>query len=93
MKSLYDFIVKPYNEKRYSNSIKVEDKELVLNTKIESFKSVNNIAEVIAVPSAYKTDIKVGDKIIIHHNVFRVFYDMRGNKKTVDQCLLIICFL
>ena len=81
MKSLYDFIVKPYNEKRYSNSIKVEDKELVLNTKIESFKSVNNIAEVIAVPSAYKTDIKVGDKIIIHHNVFRVFYDMRGNKK------------
>ena len=81
MNSLYDFIVKPYDGRRYSNSIKVENKELVLNTKIESFKSVNNIAEVIAVPSAYKTDIKVGDKIIIHHNVFRVFYDMRGNKK------------
>ena len=81
MNSLYDFIVRPYNEKRYNNSIKVEDKELVLNTKIESFKSVNNIAEVVATPLAYKTDIKVGDKIIIHHNVFRVFYDIRGNKK------------
>ena len=81
MNSLYDFIVKPYDEKRYDNSIKVGDKELVLNTKIESFKSVNNIAEVIAVPLAFKTDIKVGDKIIIHHNVFRVFYDMKGRKK------------
>ena len=81
MNSLYDFIVKPYNDNRYDNSIKVGDKELVLNTKIESFKSVNNIAEVVATPLAFKTDIKVGDKIIIHHNVFRVFYDMKGRKK------------
>ena len=81
MKSLYDFIVKPYNKKRYDNSIKVGNAELVLNTKIESFKSVNNIAEVVAVPLAFKTDIKVGDKVIIHHNVFRVFYDMKGKKK------------
>lgn len=81
MNSLYDFIVKPYNEKRYDNSIKVGKKELVLNTRIESFKSVNNIAEVVAVPLAFKTDVKVGDKVIIHHNVFRVFYDMKGRKK------------
>lgn len=81
MNSLYDFIVKPYNEQRYDNSIKVGDKELVLNTKIEAFKAVNNIAEVVAVPLAFKTDVKVGDKIIIHHNVFRVFYDMKGRKK------------
>jgi co-chaperonin GroES (HSP10) len=81
MNSLYDFIVKPYNEQRYDNSIKVGDKELVLNTKIEAFKAVNNIAEVVAEPLAFKTDVKVGDKIIIHHNVFRVFYDMKGRKK------------
>jgi hypothetical protein len=78
MNSLYDFIVRPYNGNRYENSIKVADKELVLNTKIEAFKAVNNIAEVIAVPLAFKTNIKVGDKIIIHHNVFRIFYDIRG---------------
>jgi co-chaperonin GroES (HSP10) len=80
MKSLYDFIVKPYGG-RYDNSIKVGDKELVLNTKIETFKAVNNIAEVVAVPLAVRTNIKVGDKVIIHHNVFRVFYDIRGAKK------------
>ena len=80
MNSLYDFIVKPYGG-RYDNSIKVGDKELVLNTKIETFKAVNNIAEVVAVPLAVRTNIKVGDKVIIHHNVFRVFYDMKGRKK------------
>ena len=80
MNSLYDFIVKPYGG-RYDNSIKVGDKELVLNTKIETFKAVNNIAEVLAVPLAVKTNVKVGDKIIVHHNVFRVFYDMKGMKK------------
>ena len=80
MRSIFSFIVKPVGE-RYNNKVKVADKELIINTKIESFKSVNNVAEVVAVPLAYSTDIKVGDIVIIHHNVFRVFYDIRGNKK------------
>ena len=80
MKSVFNFIVKPVGE-RYDNKIKVEGKELILNTKIESFKSVNNLAEVISTPLAYSSDIKVGDIVIIHHNVFRRFYDIRGNQK------------
>jgi hypothetical protein len=80
MRSIFDFIVKPVGD-RYNNKIKVADKELIVNTKIESFKSVNNIAEVVALPLAYSTDIKVGDIVVIHHNVFRVFYNIRGNKK------------
>jgi len=80
MRSVFDFIVKPVGD-RYDNKIKVEGKDLILNTKIESFKSVNNLAEVVAIPLAYSTDIKVGDLVIIHHNVFRRFYDIRGNQK------------
>jgi len=80
MKSVFNFIVKPLGE-RYDNKIKVEGKELILNTKIESFKSVNNLAVVISTPLAYSTKIKVGDIIVIHHNVFRRFYDIRGNQK------------
>jgi hypothetical protein len=80
MNSVFDFIVKPIGE-RYDNKIKVEGKELILNTKIESFKSVNNLAEVISTPLAYSSDIKVGDIVVIHHNVFRRFYDIRGNQK------------
>jgi hypothetical protein len=35
MNSLYDFIVEPVGEK-YSNTVKVGNKELVVNTKIEN---------------------------------------------------------
>ena len=80
MKSVFNFIVKPVGA-RYNNKIKVGDKDLILNTKIESFKSVNNLAEVISTPLAYSTNIKVGDIVLIHHNVFRRFYDIRGNQK------------
>jgi len=80
MRSLYDFIVRPVG-KEYDNKILVGDKEIVLNTKIESFKFVNNLAEVIEVPKAFKTPIKKGDFIIIHHNVFRTFYNVKGIKK------------
>ena len=80
MKSVFSFIVKPVGE-RYDNKVKVGDKELIINTKIESFKSVNNIAEVVSVPLAYSTDIKEGDLVVIHHNVFRRFYDIKGKQK------------
>jgi hypothetical protein len=80
MTSVFNFIVKPVGS-RYDNKIDVEGKELILNTRIESFKSVNNIAEVVSIPLAYKTDIKVGDTIVIHHNVFRRFYDIKGKQK------------
>ena len=80
MNSLYDFIVKPLGE-RYNNVIKLGDKSLIINTKIENFKAVNRLAEVVSVPLAYSTAIKEGDIVVIHQNVFRVFYDMKGKKR------------
>ena len=80
MNALYDFIVKPVG-KKYSNTVQVGDKKLVVNTKIENWKFVNRLAEVIQVPLAFNTGIKKGDKVIIHQNVFRTFYDMKGKKK------------
>jgi len=80
MKSLYDFIVKPVGEK-YSNTIKIGDKNLVVNTKIENWKFVNRTAIVVETPKAFKTNIKKGDTVILHQNVFRTFYDMKGRKK------------
>ena len=87
MKSLYDFMVKPVGNE-YDNEVAVGDKKIILNTKIESFKFVNNIAEVIEVPTAYETPIKKGDLIVIHHNVFRTFYDMKGVKKKSRSCFV-----
>ena len=80
MKSLYDFIVEPLGE-TYNNEIQIEDKSLILNSKIESFKFVNRHAIVKTCPLAYYTPINVGDIVIVHQNVFRVFYDTKGKRK------------
>ena len=80
MKSLFNFIVEPVGQ-RYNNEVKVGDKSLIINTQIETFKAINNIAKVIEIPLSYKTPIKVGDLIMIHHNVFRRWYNMRGEEK------------
>jgi len=80
MKSVYDFIVKPVGD-RYNNTKKVGDVNLVLNTKIESWKFVNRFAEVVETPLAISTPIKKGDLIVVHQNVFRRFYNMQGKQK------------
>ena len=80
MRSLYDFIVKPVGEK-YNNTVRIGGKDLVVNTKIENWKFVNRLAEVIETPLAFNSNIKKGNLVVIHQNVFRTFYDMKGNKK------------
>ena len=80
MNSLFDFIVEPYGQ-RYNNEVKVGDKSLIINTKIESDKYINNIGKVISTPLAYKTSIKPGDLVMIHHNVFRRWYNVKGKEK------------
>ena len=80
MKSLYDFIVKPVGDK-YKNTVKIAGKDVVINTKIENWKFVNRLAKVVETPLAFKSGIKKGDIVVIHQNVFRTFYDMKGNKK------------
>ena len=80
MQSLFDFIIKPKKE-RYDNIKQIGDQELVLNSEISSHQYVSRIGIVLAIPKAEDTNIKVGDEVIIHHNVFRRWYDVRGNER------------
>jgi len=80
MKSLYQFIVKPKNN-RYNNEKKIGDKTLIVNTNIEDHKFISKKAIVVSTPAAFKTDIKVGDEIYIHHNIFRRWYDQKGKER------------
>ena len=80
MKAPYEFIVKPVGD-RYSNKIKIGDNELILNSNIENHKFVNVIAEVLSTPLNLETNVSPGDLLLVHHNVFRRFYDIRGNEK------------
>ena len=80
MKSVYNFVVTPIG-KRYNNSKKVGDKDLILNTEIFNHQYINRKAKVISKPIIGDTEIEVNDEVIIHHNVFRRWQDIRGEEK------------
>ncbi len=80
MRSLYDFIIEPIGS-RYKNKKQVGDKELILNTEIFHHQYVNREAKVISIPTLVKTEVKPGDTIIVHHNVFRRWHNMQGTEK------------
>ena len=77
MRSISDFIIKPKN-KRYNNTKQIDGSELLLNSEISDHRYVSRNAIVLALPIAYKGNIKIGDEIIVHHNIFRRWYDVRG---------------
>ena len=77
MKHLYSYIVSPTNG-RYDN----KKNNLILNTSIEDHKFVSRHGVIIALPVNVEHNyLKIGDEVILHHNVFRRFYDVRGNEK------------
>ena len=80
MKSVYNFVVTPKGE-RYNNTRKIGDSELILNTEIFNHQYVNREAIVISTPIIGNTDIKPGDTVIVHHNVFRRWHDQYGEEK------------
>ena len=77
MKSVYNFVVKPKGE-RYNNTKKFDGGELILNTDIFQHKYVNREAIVISTPIIGDTDIRKGATVIVHHNVFRRWNDVKG---------------
>jgi len=77
MKSVYNFVVKPKG-KRYNNTKKINDVELIINTEIYNHQYVNREAEVISTPIIGDTNIKPGDTVVVHHNVFRRWHDVKG---------------
>ena len=80
MKSVYSFVITPKGE-RYNNTKKFGDKELVVNTDIYNHEHVNREAIVISIPTVGGTDIKPGDTVITHFNVFRRWNDVRGRER------------
>jgi len=80
MKSVYNFVVTPIG-KRYNNTKKVGDSELILNTEIYNHQYVNRKASVISTPIIGDTDIQAGDDVIVHHNVFRRWHNVKGIEK------------
>jgi len=80
VRSVYNFVVKPKGE-RYNNTKKLDGGELILNTEIFNHQYVNREAIVISTPIIGNTDIKPGDTVVVHHNVFRRWHNVKGIEK------------
>ena len=80
MKAPFDFVIEPKGN-RYNNTTKVGTSELILNTEVYNHEFVNRQAIVKSVPTAFETEIKPGDTVIVHHNVFRRWHDVKGREK------------
>ncbi len=80
MNAYKDYIIEPIGD-RYNNSVRVDEKELILNTEIFNHQYVNRLAKVIATPLLFQSPLNVGDEVIVHHNVFRRWHNMRGEEK------------
>jgi len=80
MKSVYNFVVTPKGE-RYNNKKKLDGGELILNTDIFNHQYTNREAVVLSKPIIGDTDIEIGDTVIVHHNVFRRWNDVKGIEK------------
>ena len=80
MKAPFDFVIEPKCN-RYNNTKKVGDKDLILNTEILNHQYINREAEVLSTPKIGETDIKPGDIVVVHHNIFRRWHDVKGKEK------------
>ena len=80
MRSVYDFVVTPKGE-RYNNTKTLGGGELILNTEIYNHQYVNREAVVTSTPIIGSEEVVVGDTVLIHHNVFRRWHDIKGVEK------------
>jgi hypothetical protein len=81
MQSPNQFIVKPLDDKRYFDSVREGDLHFLLSTSQEDASASNREAVVQQVPVNYSGPVGVGDHLLVHHNVFKFYYDMKGRQK------------
>jgi len=82
MRSPFNFIAKPVNGRRYDNTKEIGGIELITSTSEEDHRFSNRYAEVVELPLEYDGPISIGDILLVHHNVFKFYNDMRGKQKS-----------
>ena len=80
MRSLYNFVIEPIGQ-RYNNVKSINDKQLIVNSENFNHEFVNRKAKVLSLPKIGEYDIQIGDTVIVHHNVFRRWLDIKGRER------------
>lgn len=79
MKSPYHFIVTPKGGDRYNHTNK---EGIIVSVSKEDASHSNRIAIVVETPVGYDGPIKNGYELIVHHNVFKFYNDMKGRERS-----------
>ena len=82
MKSPHYFIIKPLNDRRYDNVKNIGGIDLITSVSQEDHTVSNRFAEVIETPINYNGPVSKGDTLLVHHNVFKYYYDMKGKQRS-----------
>ena len=82
MQTPFAFIISPLEGNRYKNEVEFGDgNKLIVNTDMFNHQFISREAKVLATPSGIDTPIKVGDTVIVHHNIFRRWHDQMGRER------------
>lgn len=75
MKSTFYYLVTPLDGKEFSS---VGKNGLILGANIEDHQNTQRLARVVGLPAGDDSGIQEGDVLLVHHNTFRTYYDIRG---------------
>ena len=78
----FSFIVRPVSGKRYDNVKKIGDLDFLISVSKEDHKASNRYGQVVSVPICYKGEINIGDILLVNHNVFKYYNDMKGVERS-----------
>lgn len=82
MRSPFYFIAEPIDDKRYNNTRDIGGVEFIVNTSEEDHRFSNRYARVVETPLGYTGPIIPGDILLVHHNVFKFYNDIKGRRKS-----------
>jgi len=87
MHSVFNYLVTPKGD-RTTGKKTIDGQELLLNTDLQNHEYTNRIGSVLSLPLANKyKELKEGDDVIVHHNIFRRFRDIKGLEKNSKNYL------
>ena len=75
LRAVNQFVVRGH---RYNNT----KGDLIVSTSEEDHRFANREGEVVALPLSYDGPIAVGDTLLVHHNVFKYYNDMKGRQRS-----------
>ena len=82
MQSPFSFIVKAYDERLAEKLQRIRGVDFITSVSKEDHTASNRFAIVVETPLKYTGPIKKGDRLLVHHNVFKYYNDMKGREKS-----------